>query len=63
MGALPTLRAAFDDTAQPGDFYGPSRFRHLHGPPEKQQSNNLSYNKENARKLWQLSEEMTGIKY
>ena len=63
MGALPTLRAAYDNDAESGDYFGPSKFRHMHGPPEKQTSNGLSYDKEKARKLWKISEEMTGIKY
>ena len=63
MGALPTLRAAFDDNAKAGEYFGPSRCFHMHGYPKKQASNKMSYDEEKARKLWELSEEMTGIKY
>jgi NAD(P)-dependent dehydrogenase (short-subunit alcohol dehydrogenase family) len=63
MGVLPTLRAAFDDSAKAGEYFGPSKFFHMHGYPEKQASNEMSYDKERARKLWEFSEEMTGIKY
>ncbi len=63
MGALPTLRAGFDEEANAGDYFGPSRFRHMHGYPEKQDSNELSHDENNAQKLWKISEEMTGVKY
>jgi NAD(P)-dependent dehydrogenase (short-subunit alcohol dehydrogenase family) len=63
MGALPTLRAAFDKDVKAGDYFGPSKFRHMHGYPEKQTSNELSYNKDIARHLWTVSEEMTKVKY
>lgn len=63
MGALPTLRAAFDPRAQPGDYFGPSRFFQMNGPPVKVSSNARSHGEEVARRLWQKSEEMTGISY
>jgi NAD(P)-dependent dehydrogenase (short-subunit alcohol dehydrogenase family) len=63
MGALPTLRAAIDDAAAPGDYFGPSGRSELRGYPIKVASNALSHNVEAARKLWQLSEAMTGVNY
>ena len=62
-GVLPTLRAATDPDAISGEFYGPSRFREMHGSPIKVRSNDLSHNKEAAKKLWAASEKLTKITY
>lgn len=63
MGVLPTLRAAFDINAKPGDYFGPNGKMHLKGFPEIQKSNDLSYDKEIAKRLWKMSEELTGITF
>ena len=63
QGALPTLRAAVDDDAESGDFYGPDGFMQSRGYPVKVKSNELSYNKEIAKKLWKVSEELTKVSY
>jgi NAD(P)-dependent dehydrogenase (short-subunit alcohol dehydrogenase family) len=63
MGALPTLRAAIDERASSGDFFGPQDFFELHGAPIKVESSKQSHDVDAARKLWTLSEELTGIKY
>lgn len=63
MGTLPTLRAAIDVDAQSGDYYGPKGFMEMKGYPVKVKSNKRSHDIEAARKLWELSEEMTGVKY
>lgn len=63
MGALPTLRAAIDENASSGDFFGPRDFFELHGAPIKVESNKRSHDVDAAQKLWTLSEELTGIKY
>jgi len=63
MGALPTLRAAIDDTAKSGDYFGPGRFFEMHGNPIQVKSNDRSHEQDTARKLWELSEKMTGIAY
>ena len=63
MGVLPTLRAAIDPDAQPGDYYGPDRFMEMHGYPVKVKSSGRSKDREAARQLWDLSEKMTGISY
>ena len=63
MGALPTLRAAIDANASSGDYFGPSGRAEMHGYPIKVESNALSHDSDAARKLWQLSEEMTGVSY
>lgn len=63
MGTLPTLRAAFDDGAQSGDYYGPSRFYEMNGYPTKVTSTDLSHQVDLAKKLWDISEALTGVKY
>ncbi|MDR9825255.1 oxidoreductase [Vibrio sp. FNV 38] len=63
MGALPTLRAAIDKSASSGDFFGPQDFFELHGAPIQVESSKQSHDVDAARKLWSLSEKITGIKY
>jgi NAD(P)-dependent dehydrogenase (short-subunit alcohol dehydrogenase family) len=62
-GALPTLRAAVDSTVQGGDYYGPDGFLEQTGYPVKVESNDASHNLEDAQRLWQVSEELTGVHY
>jgi NAD(P)-dependent dehydrogenase (short-subunit alcohol dehydrogenase family) len=63
MGALPTLRAAVDPTASGGEYYGPGGFMEQTGYPVIVQSNNASHNIADARRLWEISEQLTGIHY
>ena len=63
MGALPTLYAAVGEDVKGGDYYGPSGWREMKGYPKKVESNELSHDQEIARKLWEISEELTGVKY
>jgi NAD(P)-dependent dehydrogenase (short-subunit alcohol dehydrogenase family) len=63
MGALPTLRAAFDEDARQGDFFGPEGMFHMRGYPVVQDSSKLSHDKRNARRLWDVSEELTNVRF
>lgn len=63
QGVLPTLRAAFDADAQSGAYYGPSKFFEMHGNPVVVKSNVRSLDKTAAKKLWDISESFTQIKY
>lgn len=63
QGALPTLRAAIDDQAQGGDYFGPSGFMEWNGYPVKVSSNKRSHDKTIASKLWDVSEALTDIRY
>jgi NAD(P)-dependent dehydrogenase (short-subunit alcohol dehydrogenase family) len=63
MGALPTLRAAFDEDANQGDFFGPEGMFHMRGYPVVQDSSERSHDGDMARELWKASEEMTGVTY
>jgi NAD(P)-dependent dehydrogenase (short-subunit alcohol dehydrogenase family) len=63
MGALPTLYAAVGVDVKGSDYYGPSGWREMKGYPKKVESNELSHNQEIAKKLWEVSEELTGVKF
>jgi len=63
QGALPTLRAATDQDASGGDYFGPDGFMQMRGYPVKVNSNKRSHDKEIAKKLWELSEMLTGVRY
>jgi len=62
-GALPTLRAAFDEHVVSGDFFGPGGRGEMRGPPVKVKPANRALDGQAAEKLWQVSEEMTNIRY
>jgi len=63
MGALPTLRAAISPKAKTGDYFGPSGLQGVRGYPVKVASNDKSHDKSVAKKLWRVSEKLTGIRY
>ncbi len=62
-GALPSLRAAGDPRVSPGDFYGPNGFLQSKGAPVRVNSNSASRNRAWQQRLWQISEELTGVAY
>jgi NAD(P)-dependent dehydrogenase (short-subunit alcohol dehydrogenase family) len=59
MGALPQIRASVDKSVKGGEFYGPNMW--LGGYPVKVKSGRASYNPEDARRLWEISEDITGV--
>jgi NAD(P)-dependent dehydrogenase (short-subunit alcohol dehydrogenase family) len=61
MGALPTIRAAVDPAVEGGQYYGPDRLMEQRGYPVLVGSSAASHNVEDARRLWQISEELTGV--
>ena len=63
MGALPEIRASVDENVKAGEYYGPDGFREMKGYPVKVKSNEASHSVADAKKLWKLSEEITGIKF
>jgi NAD(P)-dependent dehydrogenase (short-subunit alcohol dehydrogenase family) len=63
MGALPTIYAATAEGVKSSEYYGPSGWQELKGYPKKVESNELSHNKKIAAKLWEVSEELTGLKF
>ena len=62
MGALPTLRAAADPMAQGGECYGPAG-RFDTGYPIRVKSSARSHDASVQHRLWQVSEQLTGVCY
>jgi NAD(P)-dependent dehydrogenase (short-subunit alcohol dehydrogenase family) len=63
MGALPTLRAAADPQAQGGDYFGPKGFYEMRGYPVKVGTTPAAKNELDARRLWDVSEKLTGVSF
>jgi NAD(P)-dependent dehydrogenase (short-subunit alcohol dehydrogenase family) len=63
MGALPTLRAATDASTQGGQYYGPDGFLEQRGRPKVVGSSAQSHDEELQRRLWAVSEELTGVSF
>lgn len=63
MGALPTLYAACAAGVEQGAFYGPSGFMKMKGWPALEIPNPGRVNPFISSQLWELSEELTGIKF
>ncbi len=62
-GAMPEIRAAVDPDVKGGQYYGPSGGQEMTGPPVLVKSSAASHNLEDAKRLWQISEELTGVAY
>jgi NAD(P)-dependent dehydrogenase (short-subunit alcohol dehydrogenase family) len=60
-GALPTLRAATDPGVLGGQYFGPDGFAQLRGYPKIVASSNRSHDVDLQRRLWAVSEELTGV--
>lgn len=63
MGALPILRAATDPGILGGQFVGPAGFGQTRGYPKVVASNAASHDLALQRRLWTVSEELTGVAY
>jgi NAD(P)-dependent dehydrogenase (short-subunit alcohol dehydrogenase family) len=63
QGALPTLRAAVDPEAAGGDYYGPSGFLQMRGYPKRIDMVKRARNADDAARLWEISEDLTGMRY
>jgi NAD(P)-dependent dehydrogenase (short-subunit alcohol dehydrogenase family) len=62
-GALPVLYAALAQEVKGGEFMGPDGFREMRGYPTRVDSDAYSKDTEVAGRLWQASQEMTGVYY
>ena len=60
QGALPQIRAAVDPNVKGGEYYGPHKG--MTGFPVIVPSNAASHNVEDAQRLWEVSEQLTGAK-
>ena len=63
MGALPQIRASVDPLVKGGDYFGPGGFQEWRGYPIIVKSNDASHDLDNAKRLWEISEDLTKIKY
>ncbi|MCP4141996.1 MAG: SDR family NAD(P)-dependent oxidoreductase [Chloroflexi bacterium] len=63
QGSLPIMRAATDQTLKNGDFVSPMKTGGMRGLPKLVTLTNPDFNDENAKRLWEMSEELTGVKY
>ncbi|SON59107.1 Fatty acyl-CoA reductase [Mycobacterium simulans] len=63
MGALPTLRAATDPSVMGGQYYGPDGFAEQRGHPKLVTSSAQSHDEDLQRRLWTVSEELTGVSF
>ena len=63
LGALPTLRAATDPGVLGGQYFGPDGFQEIRGYPKVVASSAQSHDVELQRRLWAVSEELTGVVY
>jgi NAD(P)-dependent dehydrogenase (short-subunit alcohol dehydrogenase family) len=63
QGALPTLYAATSSEIRSGRFYGPNGFRQMRGYPVEVRAEPQAYDESLAAKLWQVSEQLTGVRF
>ncbi|MFZ0142302.1 MAG: oxidoreductase [Aeromicrobium sp.] len=63
MGTLPSLYAATAPDVEGGEYYGPDRFREYRGHPTRVEVKAEGRDEENGRRLWSVSEELTGVTY
>jgi NAD(P)-dependent dehydrogenase (short-subunit alcohol dehydrogenase family) len=62
-GALPTLRAATDPAARGAEYYGPAGRKEYTGHPVLVESSTRSHDMAVAGRLWEVSQELTGVSY
>lgn len=61
-GAKPTILAAIGD-AEGGDYFGPTGFKEMKGTAGKAKASPLSRDQALAKRLWEVSEQLVGLKY
>ena len=62
-GALPTVKAAIAPDVQGGDYYGPDGFGELWGTPVKVGCSARARSDADARQLFAVSEQLTGVSF
>jgi NAD(P)-dependent dehydrogenase (short-subunit alcohol dehydrogenase family) len=63
QGALPSLYAATAPAVEGGSFIGPDGFRELRGSPTTVEPVRRARDAQTGRRLWEVSEELTGVRY
>lgn len=62
-GAQPTLRAATDPTVEGGEYFGPAGMSEVRGRATRVAATAAARNEQTAAKLWEVSQELTGVLY
>jgi NAD(P)-dependent dehydrogenase (short-subunit alcohol dehydrogenase family) len=62
-GALPQLFAATAPGVTGGQFFGPDGFQQARGAPTEVQPVSRARDEETGRRLWEVSEQLTGVSY
>lgn len=62
-GALPTLMATTDPSVKGGDYYGPKKMGEMRHSSQKVAIVDSARDEEDASRLWDLSEKLTGVHY
>jgi NAD(P)-dependent dehydrogenase (short-subunit alcohol dehydrogenase family) len=62
-GALPQLYAATDPRAESGQYFGPNGRKARKGWPVQEQPVETAKDPETARRLWEVSETLTGVRF
>ena len=60
-GALPILYAATSPNVESGAYYGPSGIHNKY--PKRVESSKASHDEEVARRLWEVSSKLTGVRF
>ena len=63
QGALPTLYAATADDVTGGEYFGPDGAFEVWGKPARAKTSKRANDPKLAARLWQVSEEMTGVRW
>ncbi len=63
VGALPQLYAATMADVRGGEYFGPAGLFEMRGAPIRVESTTRSRSREDASRLWAVSEELTGVTY
>ncbi len=61
--AKPTLLAALGDNVNGADYYGAQGFMDMNGQPGMAKAEPQAYDVLDAKRLWEVSEKLTGIKF
>ena len=62
-GALPQLFAATAPGVTGGQFFGPDGFQQARGAPAEVQPVSRARDEETGKRLWEVSEQLTGVSY
>jgi hypothetical protein len=62
-GALSSLYAATAPGVTGGSYFGPEKFMETSGSPKRTKGNRASRDEAAQRRLWEVSEEMTGVRF